>query len=144
MGENEFRGDLYYRTDDGEVKLLPIKPLTISEIEVEQSKLELNELILCHPEEFEVSATIESCDEVFKAIQSIITKYELNDNLYIICEMAKRYLYLVKEMNNMDEYKKGYEQAKSDVLKLIDALDMNDSLFVQLLIANIKDLGGKR
>ena len=44
----------------------------------------------------------------------------------------------------MDEYKKGYEQAKSDVLKLIDALDMNDSLFVQILIANIKYLGGNK
>ena len=40
-------------------------------------------------------------------------------------------------------YEKGYEQAKLDVLGLIDSLSIYDDFRVQLLVAKINQLGRK-
>ena len=104
MGPDEFNStELYYRTKDvGEFKLLPIKALTEGQIEFTQSQLDVNNWLITH-EEIDVNAAILYGDELFKTIEAIQQKEELNNSLYIICEMAKRYLYLLKEKENNNE-----------------------------------------
>lgn len=99
MGEDFNKRELYYQIDDGEVKLLPIKPLSADEIFIEQSKLNLGGVAF--PDlDVECSAVIENANDIFTFINSIQQKYDLDRNLYIICEMAKRYLYMLKEKQN--------------------------------------------
>lgn len=102
MGEDDFnKRELYYQIDGGEFKLLPIKPLTISEIEMEQSKLDVNGWVKYA--DVGAEAVINNVDPLFRIIESIHKHFEEQDNLYCICEMAKRYLYLLKEQDMSKE-----------------------------------------
>lgn len=100
MGEDKFNEkELYYQIDGGEFKLLPIKPLTTSDIEIEQSKLDVDTRLLSI-DKMDFNAVLETSaemDEIFKSIVAIQQHFEMQNSLYIICEMAKRYLYLLKE-----------------------------------------------
>ena len=90
--------ELYYQIDGGEFRLMPIKPLEIKDIEFVQSNLETSEWLKGVDVDYETMIT--HCDELFKSIEAIERHYEEQNDLYCICEMAKRYLYLLKKIEN--------------------------------------------
>ena len=99
MGPDEFNArEFYYRTDDGvEFKLLPIQPVSEEVLNVTQSEI-LDDLGFKEfPMSMDFDVTIGECDELFKAIYAMQLKEEISKSMYCICEMAKRYLYLLKE-----------------------------------------------
>lgn len=97
MGEDFNERELYYRLDNGgEIKLLPIKPLTLSEIQIEQDKLPIPVGVDLSDKSIS-TASFNHCDEFTVAIENMIHNEMIGRELYIICEMAKRYLYLLKE-----------------------------------------------
>ena len=95
--ENFNARELYYSINGGEFKLLPIKPLTELEIQIEQDKLpvpvgvDLSWQSIC-------TSSICYGDEFFTAIEAIEHNEMIGRELYIICEMAKRYIYLLNEL----------------------------------------------
>ena len=94
---------LYYRTEAGkEFKLLPIKPLSEEEIIKMQERLKAE--VNCTSETFGLNWDEEiicgAADDMFNALSAMVDKYHENQNLYAVCEMARRYLYMLTKQND--------------------------------------------
>lgn len=99
MGPDEFNAcEVYYRTaDGGEFKLLPIKALSVDEINFTQSEILKDLCIDKFPISMDFEVTKGQFDEFFEAIYALQRHEDMSKSMYCICEMAKRYLYLLKE-----------------------------------------------
>ena len=104
--DGDFNRELHYYFDDGgEIKLEPIKPMSIEEIETVQATLTPDDLVIKNFKDIDYSVDLDitGFDEITKAIMAIELEQQLQNNLYCICEMAKRYVYMLKEKDKANE-----------------------------------------
>ena len=88
--------NIYYKTKDGNyIKMADIKPLSISEIQIKQDDLHIIPCDLDLSEKSMETVTFEHSDEFMVAIDEMIQQHLLDKDMYVICEMAKRYVYLM-------------------------------------------------
>ena len=103
--------NIYYKTEDGRyIKMADIKPLSISEIQAKQDDIKTIPISLDLSEKSLASAIIKNADEFMVAIEAMIRKEELDVDMYVICEMAKRYVYLM----SLNDKEAGCEGCKHD------------------------------
>lgn len=103
--------NVYYKTKDGNyIKMADVKPLSITEIQSRQNDIQTIPVSLDLSEKSLASAIIENADEFMMAIEAKIKKEELDVEMYVICEMAKRYVYLM----SLNDKEAGNDKSGSD------------------------------
>lgn len=93
--------EFYYQTDTGKyIKLPPITSLSLEEINIRQEEIH-SPLPIDITSLESITATIENADlfmdELADLQKSLIRQEIVDRELWTICEMAKRYIYLLKE-----------------------------------------------